>query len=95
MKYKLSPLNFFSAIVFGALLVTIFVPDPMWGNRLKIYLVATIIVAMAVDYLFQRYMKKHSVTCIIEAVMILLFLILNSMISGISATAPTFRYVKP
>jgi FtsH-binding integral membrane protein len=76
MKYQVSPLLLFSAIAFGALMVVIFVPDPKWGSMAIYQLISVIIVSLAIDFTIQKFSKSHMWTCIIEVVMILVFLII-------------------
>jgi hypothetical protein len=80
MKYQVSPLLLFSAIVLGILIVGIVDPFPAWGTKVIWYLTPVILVSIAIDVLIQKFSKNHFYTCIIEAILILFFIIAASQV---------------
>jgi hypothetical protein len=80
MKYQVSPLLLFSAIVLGILIVGIVDPYPAWGMKVIGYLTPIIIIPIAIDVLIQKFSKNHFYTCIIEAILILVFIIVAAQV---------------
>ena len=78
MNYKISPLNIFAGIVLVVMIYSLIFPDPKFGTLVIVYLIPVIIVCLVLDYILQKLIKKYLITCIVEFVIVVLFVLLNS-----------------
>ena len=80
MKYKLTPLNIFCALLVGLEIVFFAFPETInnqtYGYQ-HIYLIPVILVGLLIDYVLQKIFKKHLWLILTEAIIIVSTILLN------------------
>ena len=80
MKYKLTPLNIFCALLVGLEIVFFAFPETVnnqtYGYQ-HIYLIPIILVGLLIDYVLQKIFKKYLWLILTEAIIIVSTILLN------------------
>ena len=80
MKYKLTPLNIFCALLIGLEIVFFAFPKTVnnqaYGYQ-HVYLIPVILVGLLIDYLLQKIFKKYLLLILTEAIIIVSTILLN------------------
>lgn len=80
MKYKLSPLNIFAVFLLSLGVISFIDPDDQHGGLLLMYLIPAIVIGLFIDVIMQFFLRNYFLICVIEMILILIFIILNSNI---------------
>jgi hypothetical protein len=80
MKYRLTPLNIFCALLVGLEFVFFVFPQTLKNEHYgyqHVYLIPVILVGLLIDYILQKLIKKYSWLILIETITIVLTILLN------------------
>jgi len=78
MKYRLTPLNFFCALLIGFVLLYYMIPGSLsW--EFAVFLVPVIPIGILIDYFLQKVLKKYAWLFIAEIVLIVMSIWVNDM----------------
>ena len=80
MKYRLTPLNIFCALLAGLEIVFFAFPESLKNEHYgyqHIFLIPVILVGLLIDYIFQKTIKKYSWLLLVESILIVTTILLN------------------
>jgi hypothetical protein len=80
MRYRLTPLNFFSFLLIGIEIVVLAFPESLSGEPhgyQHIFLIPVILAGLAIDLVLQKTIRSNTWLLIIEVVLIALTILLN------------------
>ena len=80
MKYKLTPLNFFCALLVGLEIVLLAFPESVknetYGYQ-HIYLIPVIVIGLLIDFILQKIFKKYYWLFVVELALLVTTILLN------------------
>lgn len=80
MKYRLTPLNIFCALLVGLEIVFFTFPKSLKNEHYgyqHIYLISVILVGLLIDYILQKVIKKYSWLLLVESILVATTILLN------------------
>jgi hypothetical protein len=82
MKYRLTPLNIFCALLIGLEIIFFAFPKILRNEHYgyqHIYLIAVILVGLLIDYILQKLIKNYYWLLLVELILIATTILLNNI----------------